>query len=65
MFHVKHFWRDLLDGFYMWIAWRLPDRLVAWCAVRVAAWASAALPEKAMGEITVFEANAVWGDRNV
>lgn len=65
MFHVKQSWRDLLDGFYLWLAWRMPDRLVAWCAVRVAAWASAALPDKQMGEITVIEANSIWSKRNV
>lgn len=30
----------LLEKFYIWLAWRLPARLVRWCAVRVVAHAT-------------------------
>lgn len=28
------------EKFYMWITWKLPKKLVYWCAVRLMAWAT-------------------------
>lgn len=45
---IRAWWRYVVVPFFsrkgdqllMWIAWRLPDRLVMWCYVRVGAYAT-------------------------
>jgi hypothetical protein len=32
-----------LDGLWQWLAWRLPRRLVYWCAVRVGTYEPAGM----------------------
>lgn len=40
MFRFKLWWRELPEKICVWLAWKMPDRLVYWCAVRVGAHAT-------------------------
>lgn len=37
---MRYHFEKYRDKFVMWVAWKLPKRLVYWCAVRVTAQAS-------------------------
>ena len=54
------------DKLYRWLAWKMPKRLVYWCAVRVGAaattgqWSSQVVPELTL--IEALERYPVTGD---
>jgi len=51
----------ILDRFWMWLAWRLPKRLVYQCANRVGAHTSTGkLAHKPYPNITFFEVMETW-----
>lgn len=51
----------LLEKFYIWLAWRLPVRLVRWCAVRVVAHATTGrYSGTVVPSLTIMEAMKRW-----
>lgn len=51
----------MTERFYTWLAWKLPRRLVMWCAVRVNAHATGPLyPEQVVPELTAMTAILRW-----
>ncbi len=48
------------EAFIIWLAWRLPRRLIYWCAIRVAAEGSVENPQTAMPELTAMDALHSW-----
>ena len=49
------------EKFLMWIAWRLPKRLVMWCAVRVHAHATTGeYSHQIVPELTALDAAKRW-----
>ena len=52
------------DKVVMWVAWKLPHRLVYWCAVRVSAQASTgAYGHEITPEITMMDALDRWAGK--
>ena len=49
------------EDFWIWLAWKLPLRLVYWCAVRVGAYASTGCwATQDRCELTLMEAIRRW-----
>jgi hypothetical protein len=48
------------DKFLIWLAWRLPKKLVMWCNVRVMANATVVYSDKQPDEITYSMAAEAW-----
>lgn len=44
-----------LERLELWIVWHLPDWVIYWCLVRSAAITSQRLPNKEMGNLTIFD----------
>lgn len=53
----------MMDRFNKWLAWRLPKRLVLWCAVRVIAAATQGkYSDQVVPDLTAMDALKRWGD---
>ncbi len=51
------------DRFCMWLAWKLPRRLVKWCALRLMANATTGdHGHHIVSEVTILDALDRWGD---
>lgn len=52
---------DLIDRFYMWLAWKLPAGLVTWAFTRVVAYATTGpYSETEVPGLTCVEAGKRW-----
>lgn len=50
-----------MDRFYFWLAWKLPHRLVMWCAARVGANATqGAYSKTVVPDLTLMDALRRW-----
>ena len=50
-----------MEQLYQWIAWRLPRRLVTWCAIRVVAFATQGpYDETVVPELSAMDAVKRW-----
>ena len=53
------------DKIYQWVAWKLPDRLVMWCAVRVFAHAThGQYSHQVVPELNAMDSLRRWIDRD-
>ena len=53
------------EKIWMWIAWRLPHKLVYWCAIRVGAHATTGEHEyQIVPDLTFMDAIKRWDDQN-
>lgn len=56
-------WKRQVDGFYRWLAWRLPRQLVGWCGIRVLAHATTGRnSDRTPSEINIMDALSMWND---
>jgi len=56
---------ETLDRFLQWIAWKLPRRLVMWCAIRLIAHATqGAFGNQEVPELTAMDALSRWDGDN-
>lgn len=54
------------ERFWKWLAWLLPRRLVYWCAVRLAAYATQGpWSDQVVGTITILKALERWTEPGV
>ena len=54
-----------MDKFVRWIAWKLPKRLVMWCAVRVGAYATTGeYSNQIVPDLTFMDAMKRWKSKN-
>lgn len=53
------------DKFLLWLAWRLPKKLVMWCNVRVMANAASVYSDKQPNEITYSMAAQAWAKETI
>ena len=52
-----------MDKMWMWLAWRLPKRVVYWAAIRAGAHACGPkYPHQAVPELTLHELFTRWDD---
>lgn len=51
---------EKIEDFYCWIAWHIPRTMAYWAFARVAAHASAAMPERTPDSISVLDAMDAW-----
>lgn len=50
-----------MERFWMWLAWRLPRRLVYWAYIRVAAEATTeAFPDRTPFEVSLMDGLKAW-----
>ena len=49
-----------MEKFWMWIAWRLPKRLIYWAAIRVAARATSGPDSTSAPELLAMDALKRW-----
>lgn len=60
-------WNDARIKINPWlrVAWWLPDALIYWCGIRMAAYASTeAWPKKEIGNISIMDMLEAWEDRD-
>lgn len=61
---LKEWYSINRDKFAMWLAWKLPRRLVYWCAIRVNAAASqGGYGHEIVPEITMMDALDRWAGK--
>lgn len=56
-------WRKMLEKFMFWFTWKLPKRLVYFCAIRVGAHATTGnYSNTVVPELTLMDAIKRWED---
>lgn len=64
---IKYYWHkgDKGHGFWRWIAWKLPDKLVYWASLRLIAYASQGeFSATDVPSLTAMDALKRWEQRN-